>query len=71
MSAPTNAARAAWADEALRTFMARTGSDLNDCLCDLLADLMHWSDRTQCDFTVAFRRACDHYVAERIEEDGI
>ena len=36
MNAPTNSARAAWADQALRTFMERTGTDLEDCLCDLL-----------------------------------
>ncbi len=72
MSAPTtNTARAQWADEAVRVFMTRTGSDLEDCLCDLLADLMHWADKCQFDFSAAFRRACDHYVAERTEEGSL
>jgi hypothetical protein len=48
--------------------MSRTGCDLEDGLCDLLADLMHWSDKCGIDFAEAFRRACDHYVADRTEE---
>jgi hypothetical protein len=68
VSAPTNSARAAWADEALRTFMSRTGCDLEDGLCDLLANLMHWADKCGIDFADAFPRACDHYVVERMEE---
>ena len=69
MSAPTNSARAQWADEAVRAFMARTGSDLEDCLCDLLADLMHWADKCEFDFTTAFERARDHYAVERTAGD--
>jgi hypothetical protein len=69
VSAPTtNTARARWADEAVRVFLTRTGSDLEDCLCDLLADLMHWADRCEFDLTAAFERARDHYVMECIEE---
>ena len=41
MSAPTNTARAQWADEAIRAYMSRTACDLEDCLGDLLCDLMH------------------------------
>jgi hypothetical protein len=71
MSAPTNSERAAWADEALRTFIARTGSDLEDCLCDLLADLMHWADKYEFDFTAALDCARDHYAMECIEEGAL
>jgi hypothetical protein len=71
VSAPTNSARAQWADEAVRVFMTRTDCDQEDCLGDLLCDLMHWADKCQFDFTAAFHRACDHYVAERIEEGDI
>ena len=67
MSAPTNSARAQWADEAVRVFMTRTGSDLEDCLCDLLADLMHWADICEFDFAAALDRASDHYASERAE----
>ena len=55
----------------MRVFMTRTGSDLEDALCDLLADLMHWADTCEFDFTAALNRACDHYFAERIEEDAL
>jgi hypothetical protein len=51
--------------------MTRTACDLEDSLCDLLADLMHWADKCQYDFTAAFYRARDHYLAERIEEEGL
>ena len=71
MSAPTNSARAQWADEAVRVFMTRTACDLEDSLCDLLADLMHWADKCNFDFEAALYRACDHYVAERIEEGSL
>jgi hypothetical protein len=67
VSAPTNSARAQWADEAVRGFMTRTGSDLEDCLCDLLADLMHWADKCEFDFAAALDRASDHYAAEGAE----
>ena len=71
MSAPTNSARAQWADEAVRAFVARTGSDLDDCLCDLLADLMHWADKCGFDFATALDRACGHYAVERTEGDAL
>jgi hypothetical protein len=38
-------------------------------LCDLLADLMHWSDRKKYDFDRAFLRAQDHYHAETFPVD--
>jgi hypothetical protein len=56
--------RALWADHALRAFMAETGTDYEDALCDLLCDLMHLSDRAPFDFDAALVRARDHYLAE-------
>ena len=56
--------RALWADHALRAFMAETGTDYEDALCDLLCDLMHLSDRTPFDFEAALQHARDHYLAE-------
>jgi hypothetical protein len=49
--------------------LAPTGSDLEDCLCDLLADLMHWADKCEFDFTTAFERARDRYAVERTAGD--
>lgn len=59
-----NNERALWADHALRAFMAETGTDYEDALCDLLCDLMHLSDRTPFDFEAALQHARDHYLAE-------
>jgi hypothetical protein len=59
-----NDARAEWADEAIKTFIARTGTDLEDSLGDLLCDLLHWSDRHNFDFDAALDRARFHYDAE-------
>jgi hypothetical protein len=56
--------RAEWAGEAIETFMARTGTDFEDSLGDLLADLMHWCDRQSFDFNLALDRARDHYLEE-------
>jgi hypothetical protein len=71
VSAPTNFARAQWADEAVRVFMTRTACDLEDSLCDLLADLMHWADQCNFDFAAALELASDHYTMERIEEGSL
>jgi hypothetical protein len=67
MSAPSNLDRAMWADEALKIFMTRTGCDCEDSLTDLLADLMHWSDKAGQCFAVALYRARYHYAAELAE----
>ena len=45
MSVPANAERAASADAALMAYMSRTSCDCEDCLADLLCDLMHWADK--------------------------
>jgi hypothetical protein len=56
--------RAAWAGAALAKFMELTGTDEEDALGDLLADLIHWSDRNNYDFDAALDRARFHYEAE-------
>jgi hypothetical protein len=61
-----NDARASWAAKAIAAFQEATGTDEADALCDLLADLMHWSDRKKYDFDLAFLRAQDHYHAETL-----
>lgn len=61
-----NGRRADWAGLAIAAFMAATGTDLEDAMPDLLADLMHWSDRAGYDFDTALDRARDHYGAETL-----
>lgn len=63
-----NDSRAAWAGAALRAFMEATRTDEEDALGDLLADLMHWADRNNFDFELAFDRARFHYEAETTAE---
>ena len=64
MSVPANAERAASADAALKAYMSSTSCDCEDCLADLLCDLMHWADRRQYDFDEALACARQHYDAE-------
>jgi hypothetical protein len=63
-----NERRAAWAGLAIAAFMAATGTDLEDALPDLLADLMHWCDRKDYDFDLALERGRDHHEAETMGE---
>jgi hypothetical protein len=60
--------RAAWAGKAMAAFIEATGADEEDCLGDLLADLMHWCDRNNYAFDLALDRARGHYEAETIGE---
>jgi hypothetical protein len=59
--APAN--RAASADAALVAYMNRTSCDCEECLADLLSDLMHWADKARIDFAGEFRRARRNYCA--------
>lgn len=59
-----NDRRAAWAGRAIAAFREATGTDEEDALGDLLADLIHWSDRSNFDFELALDRARGHYAAE-------
>ncbi|MBS0207756.1 MAG: hypothetical protein JSS27_02270 [Planctomycetes bacterium] len=63
-----NDSRAQWAGSALLAFMFETGTDLEDALGDLLADLMHWADRHNFDFDLALDRARSHYAEETAGE---
>jgi hypothetical protein len=56
--------RASWAGIAIKAFIAETGTDEEDVLTDLLADLMHWADRNNYDMDAALERARGHYEAE-------
>lgn len=59
-----NDERASWAGCAVAAFQRATRCDEEDALGDLLADLMHWADRSNYDFEAALLRGRDHYAAE-------
>jgi hypothetical protein len=59
-----NERRADWAGKALEGFRREPGTDLEDVLSDLLADLMHWCDRNNQAFETELRRARAHYRCE-------
>lgn len=59
-----NANRARSAGAALEEFHQLTGTDFEDAVSDLLANLMHWCDRAGQDFDQELRRARSHYAAE-------
>jgi len=63
-----NDSRAEWAGAALSSFMMVTGTDEEDALGDLLADLMHWADRNGYDFDAALDPGRWHYDAETDRE---
>jgi len=65
-----NNRRAAWAGQAIAAFMAATGTDREDAVADLLADLIHWCDRNGQAFGHEMARAKDHYQAETLGEDS-
>jgi hypothetical protein len=70
MSVSAFAERAASADAALKAYMSRTSCDCEDCLADLLCDLMHWADKARVDFAGEFRRARFHYCAEVADREA-
>jgi hypothetical protein len=59
-----NDKRTHWAFVALMAFMAETGTDREDAVCDLVCDLMHWCDRNGMIFDAELERARWHYGAE-------
>jgi hypothetical protein len=59
-----NDKRSAWAATALAAFIDETGTDEEDAVCDLTADLMHWCDRHGYDFAAELARGQAHYEAE-------
>lgn len=73
---PTNLARAARIDVALREHQIAKGEEPNAVaghldLADLLADARHWCDHNDVDWRDANKLAFDHYLAEQpFEESG-
>jgi hypothetical protein len=61
-----NDRRSAWAGQAIAAFMRATGTDLEDAVSDLIANLRHWCDRHEIDFDAEFARAAFHYEAETL-----
>jgi hypothetical protein len=53
------------ASVALKTYQKETGSDAEDIVSDLLADLMHLCDKRKIDFEAELERARYHYEAEK------
>ena len=70
MSAPAFAERVASADAALKAYMSRTSCDCEDCLADLLCDLMHWADKARISFAEEYYRARFHYHAEAADREA-
>ena len=70
MSVSAFAERAASADAALTAYMSRTSCDCEDCLADLLRDLMHWSDRCRLNFGAELRRAHFDYAVQAADEEA-
>lgn len=62
-----NHSRAEWAAAALDAFDEAVGGDREDSISDLLCDLMHYCDRTSCDFDNELQRARGHYQEETRE----
>lgn len=61
-----NRERASWANFAVAAFRVSTGTDREDALTDLLADLMHLCDQEEkwSDFDCELERARGHYQEE-------
>jgi len=70
VSAATNAERAASADAALLAYMNRTHCSCEDCIADLLCDLMHWADKCRFSFAEELYRARSNYAAETVLEEA-
>jgi hypothetical protein len=68
MSASAFAERAASADAALMAYMSRTSCDCEDCLAELLRDLMHWADKARFSFGEQLHIARQRYCRELLRE---
>ena len=64
-----NERRAAWADAAIRAFRREVRTDIEDAVCDLLTDLMHWCDQNNQRFNIQLGRARTHYMYETDDID--
>ena len=63
-----NHQRACWAAGAIAAFRGATQSDLEDALCDLIADLGHWCDRNSMNLAAEIERGKSHYGEETDRE---
>ena len=70
MSAPISTERVASADATLKAYISRTSCDCEDCLADLLRDLMHWADKARIEFGTALRHARFDYVVQVADEEA-
>ncbi len=61
--------RSMWAGAAINAFIEETGTDLEDAVCDLVADLRHWCDRNGMDWERELARGLGHYEEETTELD--
>lgn len=69
---PNNIAISAeYAYRTLLVYQQYTGSDKEEALSDLLADLMHLADEEGYDFDYELERARGHYEAEIGDEEPI
>lgn len=59
-----NGPRAASAGIAVRVFRRDTGTELENVVADLIADLGHWCDRNDQDFDAEFARGRAIYISE-------
>ncbi len=62
--------RIGWGGNAIASIMRDTGTDIEDALSDLLADLMHWSHANGQDFADELRRAVSQFEQETSEGGG-
>lgn len=69
MSASAFAGRAASADAALAAYMSRTSCDCEECLSELLRDLMHWADLARLDFAEELRHARFTYCVAVVDRE--
>jgi hypothetical protein len=65
MTEPTNATRAELGRIAIET---NPETERTSCVCDVLANIMHYCDREGIDFYAALHSAERHYDAEKNEE---
>lgn len=66
MNSPTNAEKAEMAYKQIDGYAGN--ESLEECVTDLLADIMHLCDTEEMSFSQLFDRAFDHYNEEKREE---
>lgn len=62
--------RSGWAEVAIKAFMKETGTDAEDAVSDLLADLAHYCDRHGLELGHELCRAMSHYGEETLNEEA-